>query len=297
MCFWNHRGVRIPTYIRWPRFLIAWLYIAEMAPPQYTDIRITHHRKESDDEDWEDEDTLEGSNASQGSPRRYRKPIRFVNGRRKRIPRPLSPQQIPDPHPERQPNAIRDAMVEGALNGTLFTARYALDAFSTAIHLLRLPISIFLFLWLLSFMIACTSPMVRQLFQPLCILPGTSKFTMCTVKNDLNNNPSTFVPQWADYPKLVEVQSKTFEHLLKGSVGGSAMSLEIKKVEMATSDLVTRIRISDLKAKDTLAESLGEFLKDARKVGRGLQKLASKVGGAVDKCVCYSQHYILLITV
>jgi len=75
------------------------------------------------------------------------------------------------------------------------------------------------------------------------------------------------------------------------------MSLEIKKVEMATSDLVTRIRISDLKAKDTLAESLGEFLKDARKVGRGLQKLASKVGGAVDKCVCYSQHYILLITV
>ena len=255
------------------------------------DIRITQRRQESDEEDWEDDDTLGDFNASPGSPRRYRKPFRVIK-RRKRIPDPLSPKQAPD-HPERQPNAIRDAMVKG----TVFTGRYLLDTFRNAIYLLCWPISILLCLWFLSLIIPRISQMVQQLSQPLCILPGTSKFTMCKVSNDLNNNISTFVPQWADYPKLVEVQSKTFEHLLQRPVGGSAMSLELKKAEMATSDLITRIRISDLKAKNMLAESLGEFLRDARKMGRGLQKLASKVNGAVDRCVCYSRHWILLITI
>ena len=248
------------------------------------DIRITHRRQESDEEDWEDDDTLGDANASPGSPRRYRKPFRVIK-RRKRIPDPLSPKQAPD-HPERQPNAIRDATVEGII----FTGRYLLDAFSNAIYLLRWPISMFLCLWILCLMMGRTSQMVQQLLQPLCILPGTSKSTMCRVNNGLKNNNSTFVARWADYPKLVEVQSKTFEHLLQGPVGGSAMSLELKKAEMAASDLVTRIRISDLMAKDTLAESLGEFLKDARKMGGDLQKLASKVNGAVDRCVSYSRH-------
>ena len=269
--------------------------------------------EETDDDDWEDEDTLkdlakasgsqinQSENASlRGSSRKRRKPIRVVNGPRKQIPPSLSPKQIPPaprPHLERQPTVIRDAMIKGALDGTMFTGRYALDVFSTAIHLLRWPISIFLFLWLLSFMIGYVSQAVRDAFQPLCIIPGISRSPMCKVNDDLNNSTPKFVPQWADYPKLVEVQSKTFEQLLEESVGGPALSLEIKKAEMATSDLVTRVRISDLKAKDTLAQSLGEFLEDARKTGRGLHKLTSKVGGAVDRCVRCLQHWILLITV
>jgi len=258
---------------------------------------IYWHSQETDDDDWEDEDTVkdpekasgsqinQGDNASLwGSPRRRRKPIRVVNGPRKQIP------PAPRQYPELQPTAIRDAMVRGALDGTIFTGRYALDVFSTAIHLLRWPLSIFIFLWFLYLMFGYISQTVRHAFQPLCIIPGISGSPMCRVDNDLNNNTPKFVPQWADYPKLVEVQSNTFEQLLEESVGGSALSLEIKKAEMATSDLVTRVRISDLKAKDTLAESLGEFLEDAKKTGQGLHKLTAKVGGAVDRCVCYLQH-------
>jgi len=257
---------------------------------------ITQHSQETDDDDWEDEDILKdtekasgrqinlGDNASlQGSPRKRRKPIR---GPRKQIPPPLSPKQIPAIPRLHPPAAIRDVMLKGALDGTLFIGRYALEVFTAAIHLLRWPISIFLFLWLLSSMIGYITQIVRNAFQPLCIIPGMSMTSMCRVNNDLNNNTPNFTPKWADYPKLVEVQSKTFEQLLEESVGGSALSLEIKKAEMATSDLVTRVRISDLKAKDTLAVSLGEFLEDARKTGRGLHKLTSKVGGAVDRCVC-----------
>jgi hypothetical protein len=262
---------------------------------RYSGEGISQHSQETDDDDWEDEDTLKdpakasGSHQDDnanlwGSPRRRRKPIRVVNGPRKQIP------PAPRLRPELQPTAIRDAMVEGALDGTIFTGRYALDVFSAAIHLLRWPLTIFLFIWFLSLllplMFGYISQTVQHAFQPLCIVPGISRSPMCRVDNDLNNNTPKFVPRWADYPKLVEVQSKTFEHLLEESVGGSALSLEIKKAEMATSDLITRVRISELKAKDTISESLREFLEDAKKTGEGLHKLTAKVGGAVDRCVC-----------
>jgi len=66
-------------------------------------------------------------------------------------------------------------------------------------------------------------------------------------------------------------------------VGGSGLSLEIKKAEMATSDLIALVRVSNnLRSRDMLAESLAQFVNDAKKTGRGLQKLSSKIGGAVD---------------
>jgi len=95
--------------------------------------------------------------------------------------------------------------------------------------------------------------------------------------------PGQKPPRWADYPKLVDTQSATFEQLLHESIGGSGLSLEIKKAEMATSDLVTLVRVSNLKSKEMLADSLSDFVVDAKKTGRDLHKLTSKVGGAVDK--------------
>lgn len=91
----------------------------------------------------------------------------------------------------------------------------------------------------------------------------------------------------ADYPRMVEIQSKTFEQLLDESVGGSGLSLEIKKAEMATRDLVTLVRMSKLTSKDLLANALVDFVDDARNTAKGLQKLSSKVNGAVDKFVIY----------
>ena len=54
---------------------------------------------------------------------------------------------------------------------------------------------------------------------------------------------------------------------------------------MATSDLATMVRVSDLNSREVLADSLSEFVKDPRKVSRGLTRLSSRVGGAVDRCV------------
>ena len=91
-------------------------------------------------------------------------------------------------------------------------------------------------------------------------------------------------PQWADYPKMVALQSKTFQQLMDESIGQhSALSLEVKKAEMAITDLVCYVRLSKLNAKDTLARSLSQFVLDSKKTGSRLQKLSSKIGGTVDK--------------
>ena len=86
-----------------------------------------------------------------------------------------------------------------------------------------------------------------------------------------------------DYSVLMDVQGKSFEKMLQESAGGSRLSLEIKLAELATSDLLIRVRISDLDTGGGLAASLTDFIHDAKKTARGLQRLTSKIGGAVDK--------------
>ena len=110
----------------------------------------------------------------------------------------------------------------------------------------------------------------------------------------LHRQPTAKVDPWRE---LIEVQSKTFDQLLDESAGGSALSLEVKKAEMATTDLATLVRHSNLKARDMLASSLKEFVDDARKTGRGLQKMSAKVGGAVDKWAISTLGQTTLLTV
>ena len=79
------------------------------------------------------------------------------------------------------------------------------------------------------------------------------------------------------------MQSKTFEQLLDETVGSTSLALDIKKAEMATHDLVTVVKLSDLKSRDYLADALVAFSDDARETARGLQRLNAKISGSVDK--------------
>lgn len=92
--------------------------------------------------------------------------------------------------------------------------------------------------------------------------------------------------QTASWTKLTDMQGSSFEQLLDASVGGSALALEVKKAQMATSDLIMLVRVSDLRSKETMARILVNFVDEAKKTGRGLQSLSSRVNGAVDTCVC-----------
>jgi hypothetical protein len=197
--------------------------------------------------------------------------------------------QVPPRYFEPQRIAItQEEIVDGAIRGGKFTIKYIFDVFSAAVWLLRRPLSFIMFLCLLGFIVGRVSHIIHGAFMPLCYLPGSSAFRFCRLSNNKGK-----LPQWADYPKLIDVQSATFGHLLDESVGGSGLSLEIKKAQLATADLATLVRISDLKSRDMLADALVEFVNDAKRTGSGLQRLSSKVGGAVDRYVLHFAYLVL----
>jgi len=86
----------------------------------------------------------------------------------------------------------------------------------------------------------------------------------------------------ADYPRLVALQTKTFDQLLDENVENKGLALELKKAEMTSNDLIGLVRVSDLRSRDQIAERLSQFVEDARGAGRSLHALGAKIQGAVD---------------
>ncbi len=86
-----------------------------------------------------------------------------------------------------------------------------------------------------------------------------------------------------DYPTLMDVQGRAFDHLLGQSETGITISLDIKKAEIAVRDLIVIVRASDLLKKDLIASALDDFVLDARLAGRALQKLSVKIYSSTDK--------------
>jgi hypothetical protein len=58
--------------------------------------------------------------------------------------------------------------------------------------------------------------------------------------------------------------------------------LEAMKTEVASNDLITLVRASDLKSKGQIAERLTIFADDARATGESLHSLGTKINEAVD---------------
>ncbi len=177
------------------------------------------------------------------------------------------------------PIVTKEELQNAATRGARFTAIYVVDVVGRGIRWLRYPLSILLAVYMIALILNQISSFFYTVFQPLCIIPGISGTYLCKPSLSESKFPS------ADYPRMIELQTKSFEQLLDESVKGSGLSMEVKKAEMATSDLVTLINFSQLKSKDIMAETLREFVQDARLTARGLNRLNAKVMGAVDECV------------
>ncbi|TDL17407.1 hypothetical protein BD410DRAFT_901493 [Rickenella mellea] len=210
-------------------------------------------------------------------------------------PRKAYPSPRPRPQPPEHDSFFTQEEVEVAVKqGVRSTAFYSFDVVSTSISWLKKPLSIFLVLWLIAMILNSLSATFKAAFAPLCIIPGISRSPLCQFS--LQPLPSSDPPQespraqHADFPQMVNIQSQTFEQLLDDSVGSSGLALEIKKAQMATSDLVTLVKVSHLTSRDLLANALSEFVEDAKRTGRGLQKLSSKVGGAVDGILAVNDY-------
>ncbi|KAJ3899392.1 hypothetical protein F5879DRAFT_776125, partial [Lentinula edodes] len=131
---------------------------------------------------------------------------------------------------------------------------------------------------------------IKPILRPICVVPGIASINLCTELYAFDPQGHSPHPLWADFPRLMNAQTSTFEQLLDSSVGGSGLSLDIKKAEMAMSDLVVLVKFSKLASKDVLGEALTTFAHDARRTGRGLQTLGSRVGGAIDLILAVNEY-------
>ncbi|KAG6335116.1 hypothetical protein ID866_3970 [Astraeus odoratus] len=93
-----------------------------------------------------------------------------------------------------------------------------------------------------------------------------------------------------DFHGLTKAQGSMFDQLVVESAGGSELSLEVIKAEMATKDLSTLVRNSEIKSRDTIADMLYTISRDAKKTARGLSKLNAKVTGAVDEVMALNNY-------
>ena len=175
-----------------------------------------------------------------------------------------------------------DDMQDAVAHSAASSVRYIGYVLTHALGLLKKPLGFFLFLYLLGCLLGWTFVKLRSAFEPVCWIPGISSTAFCRPPQ-VPQNVSAMPPRRADYPRLVEIQTSSFEQLLDGSVGGPALSLDIKKAEMATRDLITLVKFSGLKSREHLAQSLADFVLDAKKAGKGLAKLTAGINGAVDK--------------
>jgi hypothetical protein len=171
------------------------------------------------------------------------------------------------------------------------TGNLTVVALRTAIRLLRYLIVFFLAFY--SILIIGRGDSQNDLLEilhsvdysttPLCrILP--TKFVCHENTTHEGNKGSSRVhtSPWAAKTKLEE---GFFDTLLNETVGGVALSLEMKDAQMAISDLAVLVHGSDLKQKDMIAKMLHELRNDAREVGGSLQRFAKKAEGSLDRFV------------
>ncbi|RPA88023.1 hypothetical protein BJ508DRAFT_1603 [Ascobolus immersus RN42] len=120
----------------------------------------------------------------------------------------------------------------------------------------------------------CTNPAFASSFP--CLLGS--------VGNTQGNNT-----YYADFPTLMNIES-SFEKIVDGAAGGTALARVMKQSEMAVSDLSTVVKYSELKCRDTLSTKLDNFAQDAKGSVRALSGWGSKVGGVLDQLLSINQY-------
>ena len=230
-------------------------------------------------------DSFRSASRSSRSSARRRKPKatsprRNTHGdHRLRAPR----ERTPGP-PSHRPADVQGPGLRVALPSHADVLCYISDILGTVFRVLKIPISLVLATFACIYVLSFASGAIRTALAPICSIPIIS--LACPNLEPIKPNPiPRSVPRRPDFPSLINVGGKSLESLLDEAVEGPGLALEIKKAEMATSDLVTLVRVSNLNSREVLADSLSKFIKDARKAGRGLTRFSSRVGGAVDKCV------------
>ena len=215
-------------------------------------------------------------------PARRRYYVDYEPESRSDVDEPALPPSPPPPEEPANEQRVAELVKDFGVPVFRYTVKVVADAFHFNRRIFSLALGITI-VWLLFSMM--TSQLVF-FTQPICSLPIVSPMIpFChweAFKGPPVHTSAGRPVRWADYPKLVDLQTKTFDQLLDESAGSKGLASEVKKAEMASNDLITLVKASDLKSKDQITQRLDRFVDDARGTGRSLHSLGSKINGAVD---------------
>ncbi|KAF4596567.1 hypothetical protein EYR40_007736 [Pleurotus pulmonarius] len=256
------------------------------------------------DRDWEDLSEADTVVAKPSSPApeagiRLHTRKRRSGGRPSVVFQKASTRRVPalsTVQPPRRVAVDKELWLNGMLDFTSFGVKYIFDVVRRAVWFMKFPISFLLFVWMLAFVTVKVQDTLRAALSPACFIPGISNLRLCRPEEPRPEGAPK-PPRRADYPAMVDMQSRSFEELLDQSVfmGGGGLSLNIKKAEIASRDLLTLIKYSDMKSKDVLLEMMDSFILDAQSAGRSLNKLNAKIGGAVDSITSVNNYALRVI--
>jgi hypothetical protein len=87
----------------------------------------------------------------------------------------------------------------------------------------------------------------------------------------------------SDYSRTIRAEGANFKELADAITAGSTLSVEVVQVEAAMADIRVTVQFSNLASKKVMLPPVLECILAAKNSTQGLQKLTSKVGGAVDR--------------
>lgn len=170
----------------------------------------------------------------------------------------------------------------------LNTLRYSIDVLSKILSLLKWPIAIFLTIALGRTLLArsisrVTGALQSQARSSICSLPFAAPFVRQAVPGFCEVSESKL-----DFNDLIEAQRNTVKAATVSVYSGS-LPLQLKKAEMATSDLRSVLQLSDLSCKNSLDDALHSFSLHARDSSRHIQKTVVRVGGLLDASLAMNE--------
>jgi hypothetical protein len=163
---------------------------------------------------------------------------------------------------------LREAIFTTAYHSSNFILGIVLGA----VRLMRIPLSILLFLLMLPFVMTCISAALRPAFAPICNFPFVSRLPLCVLPE-----PTSTITQPAYFPRPMQVESSKFEQLSDGSARRTDLFFNLRQAESAPVDLAIIILHSNLESNERLADLVAAFVKDSDKTAERLFMFGSKV--------------------
>jgi hypothetical protein len=194
------------------------------------------------------------------------------------------PSQTQEAFPPRPPDPPETPQLARHLHSLLY---FTGEILVGSLKLLKFPFTIVVAAYMLSLLatrayLAVTSP-ITSIVEGLCNVPGISLLGGGLSICDRPNAPGPRQTMRPDYPRLMEIETTSFEKLLDNSLSNSDLVLNLKKAEMASADLNTLLMVSDLTIKTQLSTAVGAFVNEARIAGRSLQRFDAKIQGTIDQ--------------